>query len=171
MLEWLFGSKQKTYPILKPEMLQPTDSKITAADAKRIFKDWMLKIGYLEKGEVGDHVGYLADDMREREQEFKEDIKYAKDNLAEEMKTLKGEIANLKKKLSTSKDEAERADIEEAIADAEENITSAKDEAAQTISDSERDLAAFKEDKRAFLIKYINDQVHGNDWNDIAPDQ
>jgi len=37
--------KKKEPPILKPEMLEPIDAPISTADAKRLFKEWMVRIG------------------------------------------------------------------------------------------------------------------------------
>ena len=164
MLDWLLGKREKTYPILKSEMLQPVDNKLSTQEVKKLFREWMLKIGYLDKDEVHDHVGYFADEIREQEQNYKDDIKEAKENLAFELKPLQEKLAELKKKLSKCTDETTRAAIEEDIADTVENMTFAKDDAAQTIAEAERDLAAFKADKREFLINAVNTQVHGGDW-------
>jgi len=48
-----------SYPILTKGMFTASDAKISFAEAKRLFQKYMLQIGYLDKQEVGDHVGYL----------------------------------------------------------------------------------------------------------------
>lgn len=167
MLDWLFGKKEKTYPILTSEMLQPTDNKIGTTEAKRIYKDWMLKIGYLsnkdklDKMELTDMVSGFADEMKSEEESLKEEaadeIRQVKDAVAD----LKEELKALKQELKGCKDPAARAALESDIADLQQEIATPDDgHAIKAITAYE----AFKADKRAFLIEAVNRQVHGSDW-------
>jgi hypothetical protein len=162
MFEWLFGEKtpaKKTYPVLTSEILQPTDQPITTVEAKRIFKEWMLKIGYLDKQEVGDHVGYFADEMHSYEENIKEDLRMAKDSLADETKESKEELKRIKKELASCKDDAKKAELEDELADAEDELKFNAMGPEGDIARAQELLDTFKTDKRAFLIKYVNEQV------------
>lgn len=161
MLEWLFGSKKKTYPVLASEMLQPVENKIGTTEAKRIYREWMLKIGYLDKQEVGDHVGYLADDIRSTEEYLKEEVERWKAESKDEAAELKQEIKELKARIKACKDSTEKTTLEEELADAQEDLASSNE---SFLIEAQQALAAFKADKREFLIDYINSQVHGRDW-------
>lgn len=151
---------KRTPPILRGDMLQPVDAPITTAEAKRVFKEWMVQIGHLDKQEVGDHVKYFADAMKEHEGDLKMEADHekelAKDEFAEEKEYLK----EAKRELAKCNDEARKAELQAEIKDSEEMI------ARMTASLAEHDKAldAFKKDKREFLVNYINEQVHGHNW-------
>lgn len=158
--------KKKTPPILKPEMLQPTDVPIATAEAKRIFKEWMVRIGHLankdrlDKMELSEHVGYFVEEMKEHEQMLKDDFADTKAQVAEEIKELKTDLKILKNNLAKCADPAEKQSLEDEIAHSEKAIEMVTREWS-----SEADaLEKFKADKRAFLVDYINTQVHGPDW-------
>lgn len=160
LFDLLFGSKPKAFPVLRGDMLQPVNNPITTVEAKRIFKEWMLKIGYLDKQEVGDHVGYFADEMRNHEQNLKEELAQAKDECAQELRGTKDEIKELKAELKICKNLEERAKLEADLADFEKELA---EHTAQPFyyffTKAESALANFKADKRAFLVEYINQQT------------
>lgn len=164
MLGWLFGEKtqeKKTFPVLTSEMLQPVDQPITTALAKQLFKEWMLKIGYLDKQEVSLHVGYFADEMRSYEENLKEELSEGKKNLAFETKESQEEIKRIKKALVNCKDDVKKAGLEDELADAEDELRLYAMGPEGDIVKAQDLLDAFKADKRAFLIEYVNGQVHG----------
>jgi septal ring factor EnvC (AmiA/AmiB activator) len=158
--------KKKEPPILKPEMLQPADAPISTADAKRILKEWMVKIGHLsnkdklDKMELTDHVGYFVEEMKQHEESLKFDIDDEKESVAESIKEEKEEIRDLRKELAKCNDPAEKGNIEAQIADCERSIASYQESLAERV----KALADFKADRRAFLVEYINTQVHGPEW-------
>lgn len=162
--------KKKEPPILKPEMLQPVDAPISTAEAKRIFKEWMLKIGHLsikdklDKMELSDHVGYFVEELKQHEESLKLDIDDEKESVADSVKEEKEEIRDLKKELAKCKEQAERQHIEEEIAHCERAIANYQDSLAARV----KELADFKADRRAFLVDYINTQVHGPEWRTKA---
>jgi len=162
--------KKNEPPILKPEMLQPVDEPISAAEAKRIFKEWMVKIGHLsnkdklDKMELTDHVGYFVEEMKQHEEALKFDINDEKESVAASIKEEKDEIRTLKKDFAKCKDEAERENIEGQIAHCERAIENYQASLAARV----KELADFKADRRAFLIDYINTQVHGPGWRNKA---
>lgn len=164
MFEWLFGEKtpaKKTYPVLTSGILQPADQPITTVEAKRIFKEWMLKIGYLDKQEVGDHVGYFAEEMRSQEDSLKEDLQIAKETMAEQTQHVKEEIKRIKKELASCKDDEKKAELEDTLSDAEDELEFQATDGKNDIAEAQQRLDGFKADKRAFLIEYVNGQVHG----------
>ena len=158
--------KKKEPPILKPEMLEPINAPISTAEAKKVYKDWMLKIGYLDRQEVGDHVRYFADDMKGREEDLKEELNRAKEDAAFEVNELKEYLAKSKKDIAESADPAEKKKIKKDIESMKEEIKIAS-QACVIEQACVREIEAiqnFKADKREFLVNYINDQVHGRDW-------
>jgi ribosomal protein L29 len=158
--------KKKEPPILKPEMLQPVDARISTAEAKRLFKEWMVKIGYLsnkdklDKMELTNHVGYFVEEMKQYEEALKFDIDDEKESAAESIKEEKEEIRGLKKELAKCRGQAEMDNIREQISHCDRAIENYKESLAVRV----KELADFKVDKRAFLVDYINTQVHGPEW-------
>ena len=152
-------SKPKPYPILTPDMFKPADLKITTTEAKRLFKQYMKDIGYLNKDELTEHAGYLSDDIHSIEEDLRSDMNAAKETI----KDSTGSINTLKKELAKCTDTARKEEILDDIEDAEFDVESS----AQDLAEAQKALDAFKQDKRTFLIGYINDQVHGPGWRDI----
>ncbi|MDP3322656.1 MAG: hypothetical protein Q8S71_03815 [Hydrogenophaga sp.] len=132
----------KTYPRLTNAMFS-AEGVISTVDAKRLFRKYMLDIGYFEKDEATEHTEYFAEAMRDRAIELQDDINYAKEALAEAKKEA-NDFTGL------TKDE-----IVEAKADIPNYIQYAQDELAE----AQAALSKFKADKRDFFIEYINQQT------------
>jgi predicted RNase H-like nuclease (RuvC/YqgF family) len=115
----------------------------------------MSQIGYLERGELVVHAGYLGDDMREMAEAYREDLADLKSQIPEQ----KTEIKELKQNLLNCS-EGERKGIEKEIKWADE----AMEALLADIEETKREQAEFKKDKRSFLVKYINNQTQDDDW-------
>lgn len=152
--------KKKEPLILRPEMLQPIDNKITTMEAKRIFKEWMLKIGHLDKQEVGDHVGYFSVAIKDQEECLKMEADHEKDQTKELLAEEKEYLKDAKRELATCKDESQKAELQSDVDAFEQEIA----RLTKCLVDHNKPLDDFKKDKRDFLVNYVNDQVHGSDW-------
>ena len=163
----IFGLfKKKAPPILRAEMLQPVDAPISAAQAKTLFKDWMVRIGHLsdkdklDKAELNDHVVYLTDEIRDREVQLKGDADSAKAELAEEVKDLKDDLKELRSDIAKEKDQSEKVRLQGEVKEIEAAIADLNQKEIPEVLALEK----FRTDKREFLVNYINTQVHGIDW-------
>jgi septal ring factor EnvC (AmiA/AmiB activator) len=134
---------------LTSEMMQPIDEDIKANDAARIFREFMLKTGILDKDEISDHVQMLRDEMKDHTDALRDDLTSSREELVEYKATLK----NLKAELKHAEGE-EREDIEAEIEDIEGEIENTNSE----IETAKAEVAAYQKDKRAFLIEYVNRQ-------------
>ncbi|HRF12234.1 MAG TPA: hypothetical protein PLR37_08895 [Candidatus Accumulibacter phosphatis] len=161
--------KRKEPPVLKPEMLQPIDTPISTADAKQLFKEWMVRIGHfsdkdpLDRLELSAHAGYMIDEMKEHEGLLREEVRDAKESVADAVKEEKDELRELKKLLAKCNDPSEKSEIEAEIADCEYRIAKFPND---WLAPRVKALADFKADKREFLVHYINMQVHGAQWRE-----
>ena len=151
----MFELFKKKYPILTVSTITTANQPITTIDALKIFIEHMLNIGYLDKDELSEHLGYLSDAIKRHEQHLKDEVADTK----EEIHEAKTELANLKKKLLTCSDD-EKEDVEGGIELLEGELVIA----AVDIEKASSALVEFNRDKRAFLVDYINTQVHGDDW-------
>ncbi|WP_066965935.1 hypothetical protein [Microbulbifer sp. Q7] len=156
----MFGLFKKKYPVLKANQIEPVEEPINTTIAKKIFKDYMASIGFLDKDELSEHAGYFADEVRDHEECLRDDLADEKQELKEAM----SEVKKLKAKLAKIKDEDEREDLQIEIDDQEEAINEHKEQ----IEKQAAELASFKKDKRMFLVEYINQQVHGSKWRSVA---
>lgn len=150
MIFGLFKNKKK-YPLLKLEMIEPKDEPITTSEAKKLFKQYMLQIGYLEKEELSEHASYLVNEINENEQYLKDDIADKKKEIKEKTEILK----TLKIKFNQCTDEDGRDDIESEIEDCSYDIDFLKNE----LDKIDKELADFQSDKKTFLVDYINNQI------------
>lgn len=145
----LFG--KKSYPLLKPEMIEPVDQPLSTTDAKKIFKAYMREIGYLDKDELSEHAGYLGEEIRDMEQAHREDIRDSKEVIRE----AKRRIKSFNKKLISCTSEEKREEFEVEIHDAEGEI----EWELKQIEKSTKELEDLKKDKRPFLVDYVNSQL------------
>lgn len=152
----MFGLFKKSYPVLTPEMFSPSDKPISTADAKKLFKQYMKNIGFLAREELSDHANYLGD-------EIKQDEEYLKGEWSEkkaEVSRITTRLKEIKKKLPSCADPTKKELIEGEIEDLNEELEFASKE----LQKATEEYTALKNDKRSYLIDYINRQVHGQDW-------
>jgi phenylalanyl-tRNA synthetase alpha subunit len=151
------------YPILRPSTLQPADAPIPTAAAKQIFKQYMLQIGYLDRQEVGEHVRYLADELKEHEQVLKDELANIRSNVSDELTELRPHLRQMKKEWAACKEPTEKQSLEDEIEETERQINRSHRE----LDEAMQKLGVFKVDKREFLVDYINSQVHGQRWREM----
>ena len=145
-------------------MFQPADKKITTAEVKRIYKQYMKETGYLKKDDIAWQADAMVSDIHDHEEYLKANLDQEKDNYQEGIRALKDDLQELKRDLAKCTDAVGRAELEDDIEVTTEDLN--RDESQ--IENASKALAAFKEDKREFLINYINNQIHGSKWRDIT---
>lgn len=64
------------YPMLTFEMIDSGGKPITASQAVKLFKDFMVTVGYLDKKEVDEHAAYFADEMENEASNLVDEIEY-----------------------------------------------------------------------------------------------
>ena len=149
---------EATFSLLTSDMITPLDKPVSTTRAMQVYKKYMLKVGYLGKSDISDFVRSLKEDMAEREEELKFEIKNAKEQVAE----AKAEVKNLKKQLSKCKDDDDREYAREEL----DIATSEREEEMLSFEKFTAELTLFKKDKREFLLNYINSEIHGDDWQE-----
>lgn len=145
-----------SFTILTSDMITPVDKPISATRAVQVYKKYMLKVGYLDKSDISDFARSLKEDMAEREEELKFEIKNAKEQVAE----AKSEVKSLKKQLSKCKDDDDRDYTREEL----DTATTELEEEMSSYEKFTAELTLYKKDKREFLLNYINSEIHGDDW-------
>lgn len=85
---------------------------------------------------------------------LREEVRSARESFGEEVAELRRELAALKRKLQRVSSPAEEGEMASEIEEAEEELRSTN----KYIVKAEAELAAFKEDKRVFVVDYINRQ-------------
>ncbi len=142
--------------------ISPIDGPISTRNAVKVYKQHMLAIGYLEKGELSDFVRSLQEEIAEHEQHLNDEVAWAKDSLADARVEAKSE-AKIIKQLLSGCEEDEKEDLARELESSGRNVNSAAGE----LESLSKELVKFKKDKRSFLINYINTEVHGHDWEAI----
>lgn len=145
-------------PILTPDMIAPVDKPISTKRAVQVYKEFMLKVGYLDKSDLEDFARSLKEDMAEREKDLRFDIKSAKELVAE----ARVEVKQRKKEHAKCKDDDDREYTREELDAAQAEL----DEETAAHDLLVRKLNYFKKDKRGFLLNYINSEIHGDDWTE-----
>ena len=162
--------KKKSPLILRPEMIKPVGEPLSAAQAKSTYRAWMLMIGRLsdktreDKAVLADAVEAFADAMRLHMDELRECLPDTKIWQKNELKELKAHLLELKKELAQCTDPTQQKALVRAIGVTEKDIQTAPTPGAEDLAE----IAQFKADKRAFLVDYINTEVHGPDWRTKA---
>lgn len=140
--------KSRSYPMMTIDMIDSNGEAITKAQAVKLFKQYMLAVGYLDKDEVIEHATDFADAMTEHEECLEHDA-------VDDLDSLKEQLADLKAQRKGETDTDTKEELDEEITSVKDDIESEKRLRQPAINA----LAAFKKDKRQFLINYVNQQV------------
>jgi hypothetical protein len=144
-------------PVLKPEHIKPHDAKLSTADAKRVFRQFMLHTNFLAKEEIADHTRWFVQELREHEAFLKEELARVRDDSGRCVEDSKVDIQDLQRELRKETDPAARAELQAELEDAERELA----EHSQCVKKAEEEYRTLREDKRAFLVDYINRQTQG----------
>ena len=153
----MFGLFKKKYTLLTGEMIKPVDKPISVADASVIFRQHMLKIGFIKEVDAVFETKDFAHQMREHERNLKEELTDAKRFAADQAKGLNAKSKELQTRLSKAVEQEDRVEIEQEILD----ISSRLEDEASEVREAESNLEGFKLDKRTFLVEYINSRLRG----------
>ncbi len=148
----IFGFSKK-YRRVSPDMIQPIGEPLTTNDAKAVYRSYMLQIRFHNEKDVAEHVRGLGEEIREMEQAYREDVK-----------NLKDEISQTRSLLKDARRDLAAADTDDDKVSAQEHIESAESELevlARDLDEAEAKYAAFKADKRQFVVDYINRELEG----------
>ncbi|MFW2364902.1 MAG: hypothetical protein ACN4GW_00675 [Desulforhopalus sp.] len=153
--------QESEYPYITDEMITPLEKPLSTKGAISIYRKHMLAIGYLEKTELNEFVRSLKEEIGEQQEFLKDEVRAAKEALAEAKGEVGPEIKRIKKLRSKTKDLDEKADYSRDLEEVEAEIHAAQQDLVAAVED----LEWFRKDKRQFLINYINSEVHGANWS------
>lgn len=142
-------------PVLKPENIEPCDAKMSTADAKKIFRQFMLQTNFLAKEEIADHTRWFVEELREHEAFLKEELGRVRDDFGPCIEDTNVDIQDLQRDLRKETDPVARAELQAELEDAKRELV----EQSQFVKKVEEEYRALKDDKRAFLVDYINRQT------------
>lgn len=140
----------KAVPLMTLDMIQSDGGPITSAQAIKLFKEFALKSGYLAKGELAEHAEYFSNELKEHAQALEEDA-------AGDIADFKAKLKDLKAQRKGETDKNTKEQLDDEIAVAQEEL----DEEMNYRKSAILALAAFKADKRQFLIDNMNQQTQG----------
>jgi len=150
----MFGLfKKKGYTLLTSDMLEPVDKDVTTQEAKKAFKQYLVQVGYCDKGEASDLVMDFAEEIKDHLAMLKEDLSFSKSELRAEKTNLK----KLKTKLLKLEGK-EAEEVSEDIASVKEEIEFFEKE----IESHQLDIENFKKSKREFLVESVNNCLREN---------
>ena len=142
-----------TFPVMTFDNITPNGRGITSAQAVKIFRLYMLAIGYLDKQELPDWARYFAEDMKLYGRELVDRVEEEKRKFKEYSELIGApEIRVLKRQLQKTNDNVKRDAIEREIEDYESDIRYEE----KHLYRAQAALQAFRADKRQFVVDYIN---------------
>lgn len=66
------------YRVLTLEMIDSGGKPITSSQAIKLFKNFMVTVGYLDKEEVDEHAAYFAEEMKNEASNLADEVEYQK---------------------------------------------------------------------------------------------
>ena len=157
----IFGLFKKRYPLARLDMIEPLDLPISATEAKKFYRWFVKEIGFAtDRQDIADGARYLGDEIKYWQQALKDEC----EQYAADLKEAKANLAEAEKRLAKCRDADMREDLEVDVADCRSDV----DTISEDLAKAKRELADFKNDKRAFVIDYINQEVQGPDWKPDA---
>lgn len=146
-------ARPTTFPVMTLDNITPNGQAITSAQAVKVFRLYMLAIGYLDKQELPDWARYFAEDMKRHGQELAGNVVEERRKFNEYSELIGApEIRVLKRQLLKTNDNVKRTAIEREIEDYESDM---RDE-EKYLRKAQAALHAFRADKRQFVVDYIN---------------
>jgi len=135
---------------------RPESSSVPlVTDAKKHYRQFLETHTNLDRDDISEHVTMFAEEVKEAIADHKID---ARDS-DEDAKEARKRIATIKTKLNSVPNDE----------DLQEELSFAEDELAEFLRSKQEsldDAKALRQDKRAFLVDYINREFHGPDWQD-----
>ena len=128
---------------------------MSTADAKKIFRQFMLQTNFLAKEEIADHTRWFVEELREHEAFLKEELGRVRDDFGPCIEDTNVDIQDLQRDLRKETDPVARAELQAELEDAKRELV----EQSQFVKKVEEEYRALKDDKRAFLVDYINRQT------------
>lgn len=142
-----------TFPVMTLDNITPKGQAITSAQAVKVFRLYMLAVGYLDKQELPDWARYFSEDMKLHGIELVDRVKEEKRKVKEYSEFIgASEIRVLKRQLLKTNDNLKRDAIEREI----EEYQSEMHEEEKYLHQAQVALQAFRADKRQFVVDYIN---------------
>jgi hypothetical protein len=142
-------------------MIQPPGQTSEHAEAKRLYVSYMEATGFYSKQALPLHARYFAEDMRDQERSLREHVADVKQDL----KDAKAAIVECKAEVKSAVDEKERKWAEQSLARAKTTYS----EIEVSLANATLELEAFKNDKRPYLIEYVNREVFGDGASQAQP--
>lgn len=149
------------YPVMTLDMIVPNGQAITSAQAVKVYKLFMQQVGYFRDWEDFEKV-VLAESSADFAIAMKEYGAYLADELASERRWNKEQTQNSKKEISALKGKRTRSKTEVQLFEIDEEIgywETYFDENMDDILAAEAAIKAFREDKRQFVVDYINKET------------
>jgi len=150
-------STPRGYPVLTAAMLKPEDVPIPTVVAKRLFKDFMLEVGYVSEHDAPECVRYFVSAMRLEEMSLRDEVSSTQAEVEFQQPHIAARLAELRSSLSDRPEPLEASYIREEIAQLRTELSTFK----EAVAKAKAALQAFKRDKRSFFVAYVNEQLHG----------
>ena len=131
-------------------MIDSKGEPITKAQAVKLYKEYMLAVGFLDKDEINYHATGFAEEIARHQEELEHDA-------VNDLASLQEQLKDLQAKYKGETDAETKEFLKEDIASVKDDIEKEK----ITNQPAVNALAAFKKDKRQFLIDYVNHEVQG----------
>lgn len=143
--------KGKAFPVLTPDMLTPPDKEFTKAEAVKLYEMFLVQVGYADKDDARLDALEFKDDIDRMEEQLKENVDYA----AQEYEDAKASVAE--EKADIRAEGYTRAELKDMLAQVSDDDIKAK----AALEAAKQRLAAFKQNRRGYLVACINQQIHG----------
>ena len=149
-------TQKRQYELMTESSIVPHGQALTSAQAAKIFKLFMIGIGYLEKQELADHTRYFKEDMKRFGDDLSDAVVHEKQNLyGGEASDCKNDIRKLNRQLEKERSEVKSKAIEKEISELQTELY----EEEHYLRQAEAALQEFRVDKRKFTIEYINNKT------------
>lgn len=138
--------------------------------AKALYRDYLIKYGRITGGplsrrdvldaleEFSDSIGLHRERLTEEVQFLVEDGRSKVDDLSSRISALQMQIAEMPRGSSR------RGELDDELGPLREMLKDERSDATLEVAEAKAALAAFRKDKREFLIDAINTRFHGHDW-------
>jgi hypothetical protein len=149
-----------SYPFVRPDMIMPLGDPIPTSAARRLYRQIMIELGYFTAPDAPQYVQAFATEVRDHESALRDEYLHEREYLREQIDEARSWAKEL---LEDSRDATTPDEKSSSLLEREEQLRTlaALKEELKAVA---VEYASFRRDKRAFLVNYINTELHGSNW-------
>ena len=157
-------------PTVLPLSTWSEDGPMKSETAKALYRNYLVKYGRMtgiasSRRDISDELEEFSDSLALHREDLTGEIQFLIEDGRSKADDLGGHISAKKAKIAgLPRGSPRRAELDDELELFKQMLNGERSDTALEVAEVKARLAAFRKDKRVFLIDAINTRFHGRDW-------